>query len=145
MTYLYAGLGIAMLSGIAAMMQVGNNINSLIPLSVLKLDNYSNSSLAVHDRKIMKILYSQAVPDNDICNYVKNSISSPIYENSEIFVSTGTQSPSTHKIFSNNCALVNKRNKHRVVITNSSNGSFKYKMFSCYLENYPFCNFEINK
>ena len=37
MTYLYAGLGIAMLSGIAAMMQVGNNINSLIPLSVLKL------------------------------------------------------------------------------------------------------------
>ena len=43
MTYLYAGLGIAMLSGIAAMMQVGININSLIPLSGLKLDKYSNS------------------------------------------------------------------------------------------------------
>ena len=145
MTFLYAGLGIAMLSGIAAMMQIGNNINSLIPLSVLKLDNYSNSSLAEYDRKIMKILYSQAVPDNDICNYVKNSISSPVYDNSETFVSTGTQSPSIHKIFSKNCALVNKSIKHRVIITNSPNESYKYKMFSCYLENEPFCSFEINQ
>ena len=145
MTYLYAGLGIAMLSGIAAMMQVGNNINNLIPISALKLDNYSNSSLARYDRQIMKILYSQTVPNNDICSYVKNSISSPIYEDSEIFISTGTQSPSTHKIFSENCALVNKSNKHRVVITNSSNEAYKYKMFSCYLESDPFCGFEINK
>ena len=145
MTYLYAGLGIAMLSGIAAMMQVGNNINSLIPLSVLKLDNYSNSSLAEDDRKIMKILYGQSVPDSDICNYVKNNISSPMYDNSETFLSTGTQSPSTHKIFSNNCALVNKLTKHRVVITNSSNEAYKYKMFSCYMESDPFCSFEINK
>ena len=127
MTYLYAGLGIAMLSGIAAMMQVGNNINSLIPLSVLKIDNYSNSSLPSHDRQIMKILYSQTAPDNDICDFVKNSISSPIYDNSETFLSTGTQSPSTHKIFRNNCALVNKSNKHRVVITNTSNEGYKYK------------------
>ncbi len=145
MTYLYAGLGIAMLSGIAAMMQVGNNINSLISLSILKLDNYSNSSLAGHDRQIMKVLYSQTVPDNDICNYVKNSISSPIYENGETFLSTGTQSPSTHTIFSKNCALVNKSNKHRVVITNTSNEAYKYKMFSCYLKSEPFCDFEINK
>ena len=145
MTYLYAGLGIAMISGIAAMMQVGTNINSLIPLSVLKLDNYSNSSLAGYDRQIMKILYSQTVPDSDICNYVKNSISSPKYEDGEVFVSTGTQSPSTHTIFSENCALINKSNKHRVIITNSSNESYKYKMFSCYLESEPFCSFEINK
>ena len=145
MTYLYAGLGVAMLTGIAAMMQVGININSLMPLSVLKLDKYSNSSLAEYDRKIMKILYSQTVPDNDICNYVKNSISSPKYEDGEVFVSTGTQSPSTHTIFSQNCTLINKSNKHRVIITNSSNESYKYKMFSCYLESEPFCSFEINK
>jgi len=114
-------------------------------LGVLKLDNYSNSSLARHDRQIMKILYSQTVPDNDICNYVKNSISSPVYEDSETFLSTGTQSPSTHTTFLNNCALVNKSIKHRVIITNAPNGNYKYKMFSCYLENDPFCNFEINK
>ena len=145
MTYLYAGLGIAMLSGIAAMMQVGNNINSLIPLSVLKINNYNDSPLPSYDRQIMKILYSQTLPNDDICSYIKNSISSPIYEDSETFVSTGTQSPSTHKIFSENCALVNKSNKHRVVITFSSNDTYKYKMFSCYLESDPFCNFEINK
>ena len=145
MTYLYAGMGIAMLSGIAAMMQVGNNINSLIPLSVLKIDNYSNSSLAEYDRKIMKVLYSQSVPDNDICNYVKDTIESPTYENGETFISTGTESPSTHKIFLQNCALVNKPKKHRVVITNSSNGIYKYRLFSCYLENEPFCDFEVNR
>lgn len=145
MTYLYAGLGIAMLSGIAAMMQVGNNINNLTPLSALKLDDYNNASLSIYDRKIMKILYSQSVPNDDICNYVKNSISSPVYENSETFVSTGTESPSTHKIFSNNCALVNKLSKHRVVITYSPNEVYKYKMFSCYLKSDPFCSFEINK
>ena len=145
MTYLYAGLGIAMLSGIAAMMQVGNNINSLIPLSVLKSDNYSKSSLSVYDRQIMKILYTPSVPDSNICDYVKNRIQSPIYEYSETFVSTGTHSPSTHKIFSKNCALVNKSIKHRVVIANSSNATYKYKMFSCYLESDPFCRFEINK
>ena len=145
MTYLYAGLGIAMLSGIAAMMQVGNNINSLIPLSVLKIDKYSNSSLAEYDRKIMKVLYSQSVPDNDICNYVKDNIGSPTYENGETFISTGTESPSTHKIFLQNCALVNKPKKHRVIITNSSNGIYKYRLFSCYLENEPFCDFEANR
>ena len=91
-----------MISGISAMMQVGNNINSLIPLSVLKIDNYSNSSLAEYDRKIMKVLYSQSVPDNDICNYVKDNIGSPKYENGETFISTGSESPSTHKIFLQN-------------------------------------------
>ena len=33
MIYLYAGLGIAMISGISAMMQIGTNLNNMSPVS----------------------------------------------------------------------------------------------------------------
>ena len=36
MTFLYIGLGIAMISGISAMLQIGNNINNLIFIITLK-------------------------------------------------------------------------------------------------------------
>ena len=36
MTFLYVGLGMAMISGISAMMQIGNNINNLMLLSTFK-------------------------------------------------------------------------------------------------------------
>ena len=40
MTYLYVGLGIAMISGISAMMQIGNNVNNLMLLSTFKKNEY---------------------------------------------------------------------------------------------------------
>ena len=78
MVYLYAGLGIAMISGIAAMMQIGNNVNNFTNISSLKNNSYASSSLPKFDREIMKNLYTQSVPDSDICDYIKNKISSPL-------------------------------------------------------------------
>ena len=66
MIYLYAGLGIAMISGISAMMQIGNILNNMSPLSALKQDSYEGK-IPYYDRQIMKTLYTQSVPDNDIC------------------------------------------------------------------------------
>ena len=43
MAILYLGLGIAMISGISAMMQIGNNINNLMLLSTFKKDDYYES------------------------------------------------------------------------------------------------------
>ena len=40
MAILYIGLGIAMVSGISAMMQIGNNVNNLMLLSTFKQDKY---------------------------------------------------------------------------------------------------------
>ena len=44
MAFLYIGLGLAMISGISAMMQIGNNINNLSLLSSFKDNEYYQSS-----------------------------------------------------------------------------------------------------
>ena len=145
MTYLYAGLGIAMISGIAAMMQITNNINTLYTLSVLKDDLYSQSNLPSYDKNIMKILYGELTPNSNICDFVKEKITNPIYENGENFLVTGTQTLSVHPIFKNSCALVSKDVKHRILIIPLKEGENKYGLFSCLLSKEPNCPFEINQ
>ena len=56
MAFLYVGLGLAMVSGISAMMQVGININNLTSLSSFKENPYYQSSLPSYDRRIMSFL-----------------------------------------------------------------------------------------
>ena len=71
MAILYIGLGFAMISGISAMMQIGNNVNNLMLLSTFKQKNYYESSLPSYDRQILDILNNYSGPDNDICLEVK--------------------------------------------------------------------------
>ena len=56
MAFLYIGLGLAMVSGISAMMQIGNNINNLTLLSSFKENEYYQSSLPSYDRRIINFL-----------------------------------------------------------------------------------------
>ena len=143
MAYLYAGLGIAMITGISAMLQISNNINKLTPLSVLKPSDYDKSSLPKFDRTIMSFLNNDSVPSEDVCTYLKEKITNPIYEDGEIFISTGTQTPSNSNLFTSSCVLVSKEENHRVLINKKN---FKdYGLFSCFLKDTPFCDFEINK
>ena len=44
MTGLYIALGIAMISGISAMMKIGNNINNMMLVSSFKEKEYFNMS-----------------------------------------------------------------------------------------------------
>ncbi len=143
MSILYLGLGMAMISGISAMMQIGNNINNLMLLSTFKKSNYFESSLPSYDRKIIKIIYNYSGPDTNVCSVVKENISDTLYENGEIFISTGTQTPSTNSLFINSCVLINKNLSHRVLITKNNIGSFN--LFSCYLKDETFCPYEVNK
>ena len=143
MAILYVGLGIAMISGISAMMQIGNNINNLMLLSTFKKDNYYESSLPSYDRRIMEILNNYSGPDSNICSNIKENLSESLYEDGEIFLSTGTQTPSTNSLFINSCVLVNKNLSHRVLITKSNIGTFN--LFSCHLKDETFCPYEVNK
>ena len=143
MIYLYAGLGIAMISGISAMMQIGNNLNSMAPLSALKVNTYVGK-FPTYDRQIMKVLYSQSVPDIDICTYVKNSIEEPEYENGDIFSETKKQTYSKNNLFSESCVLVSTKAKHRVLIIPKTGESYKYGFFSCSINQNSYCDFEIN-
>ena len=143
MVFLYAGLGIAMISGISAMLLIGNNINNLMFLSTFKRDEYFETSLASKDRRIMEILNNYSGPKEDVCKKVKENLSDSLYEDGEIFLSSGNQTPSKNSLFNDSCVLVNKEIKHRVIISNNKSSGFN--LFSCYLKNKPACDFEENK
>ena len=143
MTALYLALGIAMTSGISAMMKIGDNINNLMPLSTFKRDEYFQTSLPSYDKRILQILDNYSYFDSDVCSYVKENIYDILYEDGEAFLSTGTQTPSVNTLFLDSCVLVNKDIKHRVLIKENNQGT--YSIFSCYLKEESFCPFEVKK
>ena len=143
MNFLYVVLGLAMISGITAMMKIGNNINNLMLLSTFKESDYFESSLPSYDRRILDILENYSGPDKDVCTNIKQKLSDTFYEDGDLFLSTGTQSPSVNSLFTGSCALVNKNLNHRVIINKNKIGNFN--LFSCYLKDQPFCPYEINK
>jgi hypothetical protein len=143
MAILYIGLGIAMVSGISAMMQIGNNVNNLMLLSTFKQNDYYKSNLPSYDRKIMDILENYSGSDSDICSNIKVNLSDSLYEDGDLFLSTGAQTPSTNSLFVGSCVLINKEINHRVLINKNNYGSFN--LFSCYLKDQTFCPFEVNK
>ena len=149
MTFLYVGLGIVMISGISAMMQIGNNINNLIFLSAFKRGEYYQSSLPSYDRNIMNILNNYSGPDSDICFEVKeslnNSLIEGVYKDREDGSSIRFITPSKNEILGNSCVLVNNILRHRVLIKKDDNlGDFN--LFSCYLKKTEtLCPYEVNK
>ena len=143
MGILYVGLGIAMVSGISAMMLIGNNVNNLMLLSTFKENEYYKSKLPSYDRRIMDILENYSGLDSDICSNIKLNLSDSLYEDGELFLSTGAQTPSTNSLFVGSCVLVNKEINHRVLINKNKFGSFS--LFSCYLKDQTFCPYEVNK
>ena len=143
MSILYFVLGIAMISGISAMMQLGNNINNLMLLSTFKKDDYYESSLPSYDRRILDILNNYSGIDSDVCSTIKENISETLYEDGDIFLSTGTQTPSTNSLFIGSCVLINKNLNHRLLISKTNIGTFN--LFSCYLKDETFCPYEVNK
>ena len=143
MTGLYIALGIAMISGISAMMKIGNNINNMMLVSSFKEKEYFNSSLPNYDRRILEILETFSDFDSDACSHVKENINDVLYEDGELFLSTGTQTPSLNPLFSNSCVIQNNNIKHRVIIKKNNLGT--YNLFSCYLKDESFCPYEVNK
>ena len=143
MTFLYIGLGLAMISGISAMMQIGNNVNNLMLLSDFKRNEYYESALPSYDRRIMDFLNNYSGPDTDVCLNIKEQLSDTLYEDGDIFLSTGTQTPSTNSLFLDSCVLVNKEINHRVLINKNNLGA--YNLFSCFLKDQTYCSYELNK
>ena len=143
MNFLYIVLGLAMISGISAMMKIGNNMNNLMLLSTFRETDYFQSSLPSYDRKIMEILDKYSGSSEDVCSHIKEKLSDTFYEDGEIFLSTGTQTPSLNSLFIGSCVLVNKDLNHRVIVNKNSIGDFN--LFSCYLKDETFCSYEVNK
>ncbi len=141
MAFLYVGLGLAMISGISAMMQIGNNINNLMFLSTFRESDYFNTSLPNYDRRIIEILRNYSGPDTEVCSNVKNNLNDTDYQ---------IEDPSPSKFFNQSCVLVNNKLSHRVLINKNELSDFN--LFSCYLKdkllrnkNKLICNFEEDK
>ena len=132
-----------MISGISAMMKIGNNINNLMLLSTFKESDYIQSDLPTYDRKIMAFLDNYTGADIDVCSFIKEKFSDTLYEPGEIFLSSGKQTPSSNSLFLGSCVLVNKDINHRVIIKKNNLGT--YNLFSCYLKDETFCPYEVNK
>ena len=132
-----------MISGISAMMQIGNNVNNLTLLSTFKQNKYFDSALPSYDRMILDILNNYSGSDTEVCSNVKGNIRDSLYEDGDLFLATGTQTPSTNSLFVGSCVLVNKEISHRVLINKTELGDFK--LFSCYLKDQTFCPFELDK
>ena len=132
-----------MISGISAMMKIGNNINNLMLLSTFKESDYIQSDLPTYDRKILAFLDNYTGADIDVCSSIKQKFSDTLYENGEIFLSSGRQTPSSNSLFLGSCVLVNKDINHRVIIKKNNVGT--YNLFSCYLKDETFCPYEVNK
>tara|TARA_B100000963_G_scaffold85624_1_gene73220 strand:+ start:803 stop:1213 length:411 start_codon:yes stop_codon:yes gene_type:complete len=136
MTFLYVGLGIAMLSGISAMMTIGNNINNLLLLSSFEKDQYINSSLPNYDRKIWNILEQYVGPESEVCPHLIENLKPNSYQ-------LKLKTISKNSLFINSCVLENKNLKHRVLIKKNNIGRFN--LFSCYKGNKSVCPFELDK
>ena len=135
MTFLYITFGIAMISGISAMLTIGNNINNLSLLSAFRKNQYYESSLPGYDRRILDILNNYTGPDSEVCLNIKENINQTLYEESQTF--------STNSLFSNSCVLVNRNLNHRVLIKKNNLGNFN--LFSCYLNKYEtYCPYELD-
>ena len=143
MTFLYIGLGLAMISGISAMMQIGNNVNNLMLLSDFEQNQYYESAIPSYDRRIMDILNNYSGSQTDVCLNIKEKLSDTLYEDCETFLTTGTQTPSTNSLFLGSCVLVNKEINHRVLINKTNLGT--YNLFSCFLKDQTYCSYEVNK
>lgn len=140
MAALYVGLGIAMMSGISAMMQIGTNINKIT--IVRSFSNNYPSELASSDKKIMEFLNSYSGPDSDVCIALRQSLDDSSYQPGPKFDVNGiTETPSKDPIFIGSCALVNARINHRVLIKKNEELN-SFSLFSCSLEDQFYCNFE---
>ena len=131
-----------MVSGITAMVQIGNNLNNLMLLSTFKQNEYYESNLPSYDRRIMYFLNNYTGSDSDVCSNIKLNLSDTLYEDGDLFLSTGTQTPSTNSLFLGSCVLVNKEINHRVLINKNNIGTFN--LFSCYLKDKTYCSYEVN-
>ena len=136
MAFLYVGLGLAMISGISAMMQIGNNINKLSILSSFKENAYYESSLPSYDRRIMSFLNNYSGPDSEVCLKIKENFSETKYTKGEI--------RPNNTFFKGGCVLVNTDLNHRVLIKKSDEGNLS--LFSCYYKKIdPFCPYEVDR
>jgi len=144
MNYLYALMGMAMISGIITMIEISNSLARQGLYSNPPQDPYleQGSTASEADRVFLKALVEKA--DNtwsngqEFCIQLKSEAIkiSTIATN----YSVGESSKSDHNRLFNSCTLTAK--DHRIIISYKNPSVNTYGLYSCINKNNYYCNFE---
>ena len=153
MVYLYAAMGVMMLTGIIAIFEMGLSITGQSFLSKPE-DAYQSNQI---DQKMLLFLHTpdhiaaiKLDPSKDLCEKVMNriieckSINSPACEEA-VFLDNADldrAEDSRGKKFSGACALQDASRKHRMLLSSDLSKNPQYDLFSCALNGETVCDFE---
>lgn len=145
MTYLYAVLGILMMSGIISIFNMSLNITSQPIKAVLPENNYQNNKFDLKDKLFLELLQNSDKSwgtGEELCEKIKTEINNPSNNFSDLVnYQKSILSPSENERIIGSCSFDNSN--HRILIKprNEDNKSFYY--FSCMINlEKGFCDFE---
>ena len=146
MAYLYALLGISMITSIMTIIQISSSITSQREFSVPKSDEYLDSESQNSDRLFLKLLkqgdgswgYGNDICDN-LLSYSKQMGDS--YKSLDNYQS-GVDTISDKERFIGSCAITN--GVHRILVTPYDKTEKFFGLYSCLLEGKVFCQIESN-
>jgi len=138
MTYLYAGLGLAMLTAVMAMFQVAMGLTQQQIVSQPPQDRYLNSVGRSNDRKFLRLMnvINAGSGPGSTCDKIKDVIDKDKQKPSinqefhDLYAyGQGLVISSSHFRLDGACALPN--GSHRVLIAPAPAGAKGYRLFSC--------------
>ncbi len=141
MTYLYASLGILMMSSIMAIIEMSMSITKQPLKSTYPEDNYLEKNYQLFDKEALILLKdadSSWSLGDQLCSKLLLEASN---RNLLIGYARSLNSVSEHPRFIGSCAL--GKSNHRIVISRDNENDDKYNLYSCYLKE-DYCIFEQN-
>jgi len=135
MTYLYAGLGIAMLTAVMAMFQIAMGLSQQQMVSKPPRDAYLKSVWQSNDQQFLRLVKTMdsgwgAGPT--LCDKIRQTIAASSTYSSLSDYGPGLVSPSSHPRLMGACALAN--GSHRVLIAPTPAGATGYRLYSCLIK-----------
>ncbi len=144
MAYLYALLGISMLTSIMTVIQISTSITNQREFSVPNQDLYLDSESQNSDRLFLKLLKQGNESwgyGNDICdNLMSYSRQMANGYKSLAKYKTALDTTSDNERFVGSCALTN--GVHRILITPYDKTEKLFGLYSCLLDGKVFCQIE---
>ena len=139
MTYLYAGMGIAMLTAIMAMFEMANGLTGQQLFARPPRRPYFQSSFQTYDKSLLSLV--QSMDSSWTCKTVREELdNNELYSDIKMY-QDGIPSTSTDLNLIGSCIL--SYGGHRVLIAPAPTGStVSHRFFSCLLTNDVICSFE---
>ena len=147
MTYLYAVLGILMMSGIVAIFNMSLKITSQPIQAVLPENNYQKNKFNVNDKIFLTLLqdYDKSWGiGEEFCEKILSEINNSSKNFSEISNYTRSiPSPSENDNPRISGACTFSKSNHRILINPSTSDKNSFHFLSCYVKNNNrYCDFE---